>query len=68
MADVVIDVTAYAVEAARRSGSRGMAAIVLAGTKSASRCWTFSATSSWQELTIIGAFGVDWPACGRRCD
>jgi threonine dehydrogenase-like Zn-dependent dehydrogenase len=65
MADVVIDVTAYAVEAvtqairlARRGGR-----IVLAGTKGAKPVPDFlSDVVVGKELTIIGALGVDWPA------
>jgi threonine dehydrogenase-like Zn-dependent dehydrogenase len=65
MADVVIDVTAYAVQAvtqaiaiARRGGR-----IVLAGTKGSKPVPDFvSDTVVFKELTIMGALGVDWPA------
>ncbi len=65
MADVVIDVTAYAVQAvtqavalARRGGR-----IVLAGTKGARPVPDFlSDVIVFKELTIYGALGVDWPA------
>jgi threonine dehydrogenase-like Zn-dependent dehydrogenase len=62
-ADVVVDVTAYAVEAvtqaidlARRGGR-----IVLAGTKGPRPVPDFLSDRVVQkELTIVGAFGVDW--------
>jgi threonine dehydrogenase-like Zn-dependent dehydrogenase len=65
LADVVIDVTAYAAEAvtqaialARRGGR-----VVLAGTKGAKPVPEFmSDTVVAKELTIMGALGVDWPA------
>ncbi len=65
MADVVVDVTAYAVRAvtqaialARRGGR-----IVLAGTKGAKPVPDFlSDVIVGKELTIMGALGVDWPA------
>ena len=65
MADVVIDVTAYAVEAvtqaidlARRGGR-----VVLGGTKGPKPVPNFlSDKLVGKELTVIGAFGVDWPA------
>jgi len=65
MADVVIDVTAYAVEAvtqaidvARRGGR-----VVLGGTKGPKPVPNFiSDKVVGKELTILGAFGVDWPA------
>ena len=65
MADVVIDVTAYAVEAvtqaidlARRGGR-----VVLGGTKGPKPVPNFlSDKLVGKELTLIGAFGVDWPA------
>ncbi|MBI5289317.1 MAG: alcohol dehydrogenase catalytic domain-containing protein [Chloroflexi bacterium] len=63
MADVVVDVTSYAVEAvtqavdvARRGGR-----IVLAGTKGPKPVPEFlSDRVVTKELTIMGAFGVDW--------
>jgi threonine dehydrogenase-like Zn-dependent dehydrogenase len=63
MADVVVDVTAYAVEAvtqaidlARRGGR-----IVLAGTKGPRPVPDFiSDKIVGKELTMMGAFGVDW--------
>jgi threonine dehydrogenase-like Zn-dependent dehydrogenase len=65
MADVVIDVTAYAVEAvtqaidlARRGGR-----VVLGGTKGPKPVPNFiSDKVVGKELTVLGAFGVDWPA------
>ncbi len=65
MADVVVDVTAYAVEAvtqaidlARRGGR-----IVLGGTKGPKPVPNFlSDKIVGKELAILGAFGVDWPA------
>jgi threonine dehydrogenase-like Zn-dependent dehydrogenase len=65
LADVVIDVTAYATQAvtqgialARRGGR-----IVLAGTKGAKPVPDFlSDVIVGKELTIMGALGVDWPA------
>jgi threonine dehydrogenase-like Zn-dependent dehydrogenase len=65
MADVVVDVTAYATEAvtqavdiARRGGR-----IVLGGTKGPKPVPNFlSDKLVGKELTIMGAFGVDWPA------
>lgn len=65
MADVVIDVTAYSVEAvtqavdlARRGGR-----VVLAGTKGPVPVPNFiSDKVVGKELSIFGAFGVDWPA------
>jgi threonine dehydrogenase-like Zn-dependent dehydrogenase len=65
MADVVIDVTAYATEAitqaialARRGGR-----VVLAGTKGPRPVADFiSDRVVMKELTIMGALGVDWPA------
>jgi len=65
MADVVIDVTAYAVDAvtqaidlARRGGR-----IVLGGTKGPKPVPNFlSDKVVGKELTLLGAFGVDWPA------
>ena len=64
-ADVVVDVTAYAVEAvtqaidlARRGGR-----VVLAGTKGPKPVPEFlSDRVVTKELTIFGALGVDWPA------
>jgi threonine dehydrogenase-like Zn-dependent dehydrogenase len=63
MADIVVDVTAYAVEAvtqaidlARRGGR-----IVLAGTKGSRPVPDFiSDKVVGKELTMMGAFGVDW--------
>jgi threonine dehydrogenase-like Zn-dependent dehydrogenase len=64
-ADVVIDVTAYAVEAVTQAISiakRG-GRIVLAGTKGAKPVPGFlSDVVLGKELTIIGALGVDWGA------
>ncbi len=65
MADVVVDVTAYAVEAvtqaidiARRNGR-----VVLGGTKGPKPVPNFlSDKIVGKELAILGAFGVDWPA------
>jgi threonine dehydrogenase-like Zn-dependent dehydrogenase len=65
MADVVVDVTAYAVEAvtqaidvARRNGR-----VVLGGTKGPTPVPNFlSDKLVGKELTVMGAFGVDWPA------
>ena len=65
MADVVVDVTAYAVEAvtqavdlARRGGT-----VVLAGTKGPKPVPNFiSDKVVVKELTVKGAFGVDYPA------
>ena len=65
MADVVVDVTAYAVEAvtqaidlARRGGR-----VVLGGTKGPTPVPNFlSDKVVAKELTVMGAFGVDWPA------
>lgn len=65
MADVVVDVTAYAVEAvtqavdlARRGGR-----VVLGGTKGPKPVPNFlSDRVVGKELTIMGAFGVDWRA------
>ena len=62
--DVVVDVTAYAVEAftqainmAKRGGR-----VVLAGTKGPKPVPDFiSDHIVMKELTIKGAFGVDWP-------
>jgi threonine dehydrogenase-like Zn-dependent dehydrogenase len=63
MADVVVDVTAYAVEAvtqaidlARRGGR-----VVLAGTKGPRAVPDFVGDKVvMKELTIMGALGVDW--------
>jgi threonine dehydrogenase-like Zn-dependent dehydrogenase len=65
MADVVVDVTSYAVEAvtqafdlARRGGT-----VVLAGTKGAKPVPDFlSDKIVVKELRVLGAFGVDYPA------
>jgi len=65
MADVVVDVTAYAVDAvtqaidlARRNGR-----VVLGGTKGPKPVPGFlSDKVVGKELAILGAFGVDWPA------
>ena len=65
MADVVVDVTAYALEAvtqavdmARRGGT-----IVLGGTKGFKAVPDFvSDKIVVKELTVMGAFGVDYPA------
>ncbi|MDO8616841.1 MAG: alcohol dehydrogenase catalytic domain-containing protein [Dehalococcoidia bacterium] len=64
MADVVVDVTAYAVDAvnqainlARRGGT-----VVLAGTKGPQAVPDFlSDRIVFKELTVKGAFGVDYP-------
>ncbi len=64
MADVVIDVTAYSVQAvnqaidlARRGGR-----VVLAGTKGPKPVPDFvSDRIVYKELTVMGAFGVDYP-------
>jgi threonine dehydrogenase-like Zn-dependent dehydrogenase len=64
-ADIVIDVTAYAVDAvtqaidlARRGGR-----VVLAGTKGPKPVPDFySDRVVTKEVTLIGALGVDWPA------
>jgi threonine dehydrogenase-like Zn-dependent dehydrogenase len=65
MADVVIDVTAYAVEAVTQAidlvkrGGR----VVLAGTKGPRPVPNFiSDKVVLKEVTIMGALGVDWPA------
>jgi threonine dehydrogenase-like Zn-dependent dehydrogenase len=65
MADVVVDVTAYAVEAvtqaidvARRNGR-----VVLGGTKGPHPVpGLLSDKIVGKELALLGAFGVDWPA------
>jgi len=65
MADVVVDVTAYAVEAvtqaidlARRNGR-----VVLGGTKGPKPVPNLlSDKIVGKELSVLGAFGVDWPA------
>lgn len=65
MADVVIDVTAYAVEAVTQAVDlvRRNGRVVLAGTKGASPVPGFlSDKVVGKEVTILGAFGVDWPA------
>jgi threonine dehydrogenase-like Zn-dependent dehydrogenase len=62
-ADVVIDVTAYAVEAVTQAVSlaRRGGRIVLAGTKGPKPVPNFiSDVVVGKELTIIGALGVDW--------
>jgi threonine dehydrogenase-like Zn-dependent dehydrogenase len=65
MADVVIDVTAYAVEAVTQAvdlAKRG-GRVVLGGTKGPKPVPNFiSDKVVGKELTILGAFGVDWPA------
>jgi threonine dehydrogenase-like Zn-dependent dehydrogenase len=65
MADIVVDVTAYATDAvtqaidlARRGGR-----VVLAGTKGQKPVANFlSDKIVGKELSVLGAFGVDWPA------
>lgn len=65
MADLVVDVTAYAVDAvtqaidiARRNGR-----VVLGGTKGPKPVPNFlSDKIVGKELALLGAFGVDWPA------
>ena len=64
-ADVVIDVTAYAVQAVTQAVSlaRRGGRIVLAGTKGTKPVPNFiSDIVVGKELTIIGALGVDWEA------
>jgi len=65
MADVVIDVTAYAVEAVTQAvdlAKRG-GRVVLAGTKGPKPVPGFlSDRVVTKELTVMGALGVDWPA------
>jgi threonine dehydrogenase-like Zn-dependent dehydrogenase len=65
MADVVIDVTAYAVEAVTQAidlAKRG-GRVVLGGTKGPKPVPDFlSDKIVGKELSIFGAFGVDWPA------
>jgi 2-desacetyl-2-hydroxyethyl bacteriochlorophyllide A dehydrogenase len=68
LADVVVDVTAYAVEAITQSinmAKRG-GRVILAGTKGPKPVPDFiSDRIVIKELTIRGAFGVDWPSYER---
>jgi threonine dehydrogenase-like Zn-dependent dehydrogenase len=65
LADVVIDVTSYAVEAVTQAvdmAKRG-GRVVLAGTKGPKPVPDFlSDKVVGKELALLGAFGVDWPA------